>query len=98
MNKQELEILKGDFRDWLTHPTTKRFVEIITKESADCLEIANGRAFYSYAKKELDAVAVSHYGKAHGINIILQLIEDCKANKNDDISLLINGTFGEGNE
>lgn len=70
--------LKADFRDWLTLPLTKIFVEILTNERDRHLEYGNQASFQSYYKKELSEQATLAYGKADGISTILDLMETCK--------------------
>jgi len=70
--------LKSDFRDWLTLPLTKTFVQILTAQQQKFLEYANKASFLSYHKKEISDQATTAYGKADGIQTALNLMEIIK--------------------
>lgn len=75
---KDLTNLKADFRDWLTLPLTKTFMDILTAQKQTHLDFANHAAFKSYYKKELSEQATLAYGKVDGIDTILSLMETCK--------------------
>ena len=78
---KDLTSLKTDFRDWLTLPITKTFVEILTSRMETMLDHANQSTYQTYYKKELSDQVTLAYGKADGIQTILSLMEDCKDDK-----------------
>jgi len=71
--------LKADFKDWLTHPLTKVFVQILERQKEDHLNYANEATFKSYYKKEINEHAILAYGKADGISVVLGIIDSCKS-------------------
>ena len=75
---KDFENLKADFRDWLTLPLTKTFIDITSKEYQRHISYANTATFESYYKKELSEQATLAYGKADGIATIMKLMEICK--------------------
>ena len=74
----DLKNLKADFRDWLTLPQTKTFMEILTHRANLFLDTANTASSQTYHKKEKDEQITLFYGKADGIKTILALMVDCK--------------------
>jgi len=86
---KDLTNLKTDFRDWLTLPLTKTFIQLLEAEEAKLYKGANQYTFANYHKKELDPTAVTAYGKIDGIQAVLSILEACKEDepemvKNED--------------
>lgn len=77
----EFENLAKDFVDWLDHPLTKKFVEILEVQKSDLLAEANELSFKNYHKRDReeirDAITL-RYGKADGIATILSFMANCK--------------------
>jgi len=69
--------LEKDFKDWLSLPLTKTFVELLTTQKERLVNYANNESFQSYHKKQISEQATLAYGKADGISTILGLIESC---------------------
>lgn len=94
------ESIQTDFKDWLTHPTTKIFIEILEKQKEIFLDYANSSSFNSYHKKEISDQAVTAYGKADGILTILSLLEGCKDKEagEDTIKGVFEQVFGGDDE
>lgn len=75
---KDLTSLKTDFRDWLTLPMTKTFIELLIAEQDKLYKGANQYTFKNYHKKELDKIAVTTYGKVDGIRSVIAILETCK--------------------
>lgn len=96
MNKEQLEILRVDFKNWLNHPLTDKFVEIITNHKDQLFKFATDMTFKSYYKKEISEQAVLAYGKADGIQEILGMLKNCKEDEKDEtLKSLLTEIFGE---
>ena len=77
----EFENLAKDFVDWIDHPLTKKFREILELQKSNLLTEANTLSFKNYHKtdkEEIRDAITLRYGKADGIITILSLMESCK--------------------
>jgi len=105
---QETYIKQADFKDWLTLPLTKTFIKILTNQKEQYLNRANNITAQEYFKKGLNETATILYGKADGVQTVLQLMEDCKEDtqltrtiNNEEVAIypvineLFEQTFGE---
>lgn len=78
MNAEELQRFKEDFRDWLTLPNTKRFIQVVAFLKGEHQERANEIIFRNYYKKDLPELAIQQLGKVDGMTAILNFLEECK--------------------
>ena len=75
---KDLTNLKTDFRDWITLPLTKTFIQLLEAEKAKLYKGANQYTYVNYHKKELDPTAVTAYGKVDGISAVLSILKACQ--------------------
>ena len=76
----EFENLAKDFVDWLDHPLTKKFVEILELLKSEHLQKANELSLNNYHKMEGEVrhLITLLYGKVDGIMTITSLLRECK--------------------
>ena len=86
------ENLKADFKDWLTHPLTKVFVKILAAQRNMYLKVAQDTTYKSYYKKEINDQSTLLFGKADGIDTVLDLLQSCKESS-ESIDQLFQQTF-----